>query len=143
MFYMYYFIFFTNKCSNLYRQTHHMIDNIYGKKNNVLFVAKTMDISITDNHSLVLNNDKSYVVRDGFDTRYNISYDENEILNFMYNKQKLYIYHLLLSNYTSLSNKIYLVNILNDYSTKSKYTPSLFSGGFFKDSDFSSSDFFF
>jgi len=87
-----------------------------------------------NNYSLELK--KSNVLNVGFDTRFNITFDDKEILNFINNKKKLYIYHLLLSNTTSLPTKIYLADCLNDFSLKNKYTPSLFSGGFFKDSDF-------
>ena len=133
MFYIYFFIFFTNKCANLYRQTHFMIDNNNNKKNNILISPNNTDINI---YNQSLKNNETYIVKDGFDTRYNISYNESEILNFIYNKQKLYIYYLLLSNSISNPDKLNLVDRLDDFSTKSKYTPSLFSGGFFKDSDF-------
>lgn len=134
MFYIYCFIFFTNKCANLYRQIHFMNDNsIYSEKMNILSNSNNTDINIY-NHSL--KNNETYVVKDGFDTRYNISYNESEILNFIYNKQKLYIYYLLFSNSISIPDKLNLVDRVDDFSTKSKYTPSLFSGGFFKDSDF-------
>lgn len=107
-----------------------MIDS---KKKGLLFSLKDTDVKM-NNYSLELK--KSYVLNDGFDTRFNITFDDKEILNFIYNKKKLYIYHLLLSNSTSLPTKIYLADSLNDFSLKNKYTPSLFSGGFFKDSDF-------
>lgn len=133
MFYMYFFIFLTNRCINLYRQTHFMtVNNIYNDKMNILTFQNNRQIVY--NHSL--KNNETYVVKDGFDTRYHISYNESEILNFIYNKQKLAIYYLLLSNSISVPNKLSLVEKLDDFSTKSKYTPSLFSGGFFKDSDF-------
>ena len=109
------------------------VDNIYNDKMNILTVQNNRQIVY--NHSL--KNNETYVVKDGFDNRYHISYNESEILNFIYNKQKLAIYYLLLSNSSiSVPNKLSLVEKLDDFSTKSKYTPSLFSGGFFKDSDF-------
>lgn len=133
MFYIYFFIFFTNKCTNLYRQTHFMNDNMYNDKMNILTVQNNTDINV---YNYSLKSNETYVVKDGFDTRYHISYNESEILNFIYNKKKLYIYYLLLSNSISIPDKLNLVDSLDDFSTKSKYTPSLFSGGFFKDSDF-------
>ena len=133
MFYIYFFIFFGKNI--FHHETHQssscfMIDS---KKKGLLSSLKDTDVKM-NNYSLELK--KSYVFNDGFDTRFNITFDDKEILNFIYNKKKLYIYHLLLSNTTSLPTKIYLADCLNDFSLKNKYTPSLFSGGFFKDSDF-------
>jgi hypothetical protein len=70
-----------------------MIDNNNNKKNNILISPNNTDINI---YNQSLKNNETYIVKDGFDTRYNISYNESEILNFIYNKQKLYIYYLLL-----------------------------------------------
>jgi hypothetical protein len=106
---------------------------MYNDKMNILTVQNNTDINV---YNYSLKSNETYVVKDGFDTRYHISYNESEILNFIYNKKKLYIYYLLLSNSISIPDKLNLVDSLDDFSTKSKYTPSLFSGGFFKDSDF-------
>ena len=79
---------------------------------------------------------------DGFDKRYNFNYSENidnrfeTLYNFIVNSKKKDILYLLESNNTCVNKKLSLVENLYDFQEKSIYTPSIFNGGFWKDSDF-------
>jgi hypothetical protein len=93
--------------------------------------------SFLKNVSLELTNTKTYVLKDGYDIRFNITEEINDLFYlFVYNQKKNIILNSLLSNTTQLPDKLELVNRLYDFQENSKYKSTLFSGGFFKDSDF-------
>lgn len=134
MFYIYLFIFWKNKYYSP-RNSHFMID----KFNNEIIVKKeeyvVNNINILNKNTSELNNIQSYLKGDGSDQRCN-KY-EMDINTFLKNKKKLGILNNLLSNNTSIPDKLSVIqNYYND-KLENKYSSNLIAGGFFKDSDFS------
>lgn len=137
MFYIYLFIFWKNKYINIHGHRCN-VKNI--NSNSDIFpkvVSNNNSSSFFKNISYELSNANSYVLKDGYDIRFNITDEINDLFYLLvYNQKKLAILNSLLSNTTSIPHKLELVDRLDDFQEESKYKPSLFSGGFFKDSDF-------
>ena len=139
MFYIYLFIF----CKNKYFDIHHHPCNVRNINTNsdIDILPKVFSnnnsTAFLKNISLELTNEKSYVLKDGYDTRFNITHEVNDLFYlFVNNQKKLAILNSLLSNTISIPHKIELIEGLDDFHNNNKYKPNLFSGGFFKDSDF-------
>jgi hypothetical protein len=139
MFYIYLFIFLKNKIVDIHYHSYnlHNINNVNVDGDNYILSKVLLNNNFMKNNYLELNTTTSYVFKDGFDSRFNTSEEVNDLFYlFIFNQKKLNILNSLLSNSTSIPRKLELVNGLHDFQEKNKYQPSLFSGGFFKDSDF-------
>lgn len=123
------------------KQNYHNIYNINVNSNdfdlpivnNVLIETTNLTKLITTNEKMtkLLNNNH------GYDTRYNKTENNNEMFEIILNKKKKNILDILESNNTCVNNKLNIINNVYNFERKSIYGSNIFSGGFWKDSDFS------
>lgn len=135
MFFIYLFIFWKNK----YISTkNNILPDTYSEYKVVVNSNGIIFINNNSNYSYELNCKKTILNSSGHDTRYNeTTILVNDFLTqFTCNQKKKQILHDLLSVNHCIHYKLQLTENLDDFKNKSKLTPSLFSGGFFKDSDF-------
>lgn len=134
-----FFLFMKNTYSNELPITKLKEDN---KNENLLNSNLTLLLINKNNNTQNNNSTNENYYLDGFDKRYNFNYSENmnnrfeTLYNFIVNSKKKDILYLLESNNTSVNKKLSLIENLYDFQEESIYTPNIFNGGFWKDSDF-------
>jgi hypothetical protein len=125
MFYIYLFIF----CKNKYFDIHHhcSVRNINSNSNSDIspkVLLNNNNNSFLKNLSSELTDTKTYVLKDGYDIRFNITDEINDLFYLLvYNQKKLAILNSLLSNSTSIPHKLELVDRLDEFQEESKYKP--------------------